>query len=143
MHELYIRNYYIYIFTCPGVAIISGPQDTTVCMNAKPKFNCGFSGANPLHVVPNWRIAFRSEDSSIISNNTYIGLDIANGRINGLKWLPDITSGYNNAPNSKLSVGPVNMTHNQSSYQCIIRTVTSGSIISSLGTMTVVGKTTM
>ena len=114
-----------------------------MCMNAKPKFNCGFSGANPLHVVPNWRIAFKSEDSSIIGNNTYIGLDIANGRIKGLKWLPDLTSGYNNAPNSKLSVSPVNMTHNQSSYQYIITTVTSGSIISSLGTMTVVGKTIM
>ena len=39
--------------------------------------------------------------------------------INGLQWVPDLTSGDNNATNSKLVVGPVNMTHNQSSYQCV------------------------
>ena len=126
-----------------GLAIINGPQDTTVCMNARPKFDCGFSGASPLSVVPNWRVILRSADSSIISNNTFNGLEIAFRHIRGLEWLPDLTSGYNNAPNSKLLVGPVNMTHNQSSYQCIITTVTSGSIISSLGTMTVMGKTIM
>ena len=34
-------------------------------------------------------------------------------------YLIDLTSGDNNATNSKLLVGPVNMSHNQSSYQCI------------------------
>ena len=71
---------------------------------------------------------------------TIDGFDIAFRLINGLQWLPDLTSGDNNSPNSKLLVGPVNMTHNQSSYQCIFAIV-SGSAVSSVGTITVVGKT--
>ena len=101
---------------------------------------CGFTGASPNFVVPNWRIIFRSDDGSVISNDTIDAVDIINGHINGLQWVPDLTSGDNNATNSKLLVGPVNMTHNQSSYQCSFATV-GGSVISSVGTITVVGKT--
>ena len=122
-----------------GPVIINGPQDATVCMNTKTEFNCGFLGANPLHVVPDWRIVSRSENGSVISNVTHDGVDIAHKRINGLRWSPDLTSGYNNATNSKLLVGPVNKTHNQSSYQCVIESI-SGSIVSSVGTLTVVGE---
>ena len=119
--------------------IISGPQNATVCISAKAKFNCGFSGANPLHVVPDWRIVSRGEDGSVTSNVTRDGVDIAHRRINGLEWSADLSSGYNNAPNSKLLVGPVNKMHNQSSYQCVIVSI-SGSIVSGVGTLTVVGK---
>ena len=112
-------------------------------MNAIAECDCGFSGADPYLALPNWRIVFRSDDGSIISNNTIDGDDIDNGHINSLQWLPDLTSGDNNAPNSKLLVGPVNMTHNQSSYQCIFELIGSDTIISSVGTMTVVGKTTI
>ncbi len=100
---------------------------------------CGFNGTDPTLAIPNWRIVFRSADGSIISNDTVDRDDIFNGLINGLQWLPDITSGDNNGTNSKLLVGPVNMTHNQSSYQCIFPRV-GGSVISSVGIMTVVGK---
>ena len=103
---------------------------------------CGFTGANPIHIIPNWRIVFRSDNGSIISNDTINGYNIFHGLINGLQWLPDPTNGDNNGTNSKLLVGPVNMTHNQSSYQCIF-SVIEGSVISSVGTMTVVGKTTI
>ena len=89
---------------------------------------------------PDWRIIFRSHDGSIVSNDTVNGVDIVSGHINGLQWVPDLTSGDNNATNSKLLVGPVNMTHNQSSYQCIF--TLSGPVISTVGIMTVVGKTT-
>ena len=102
-----------------GFIITNGPQDTTVCMNAMVECDCGFTGINPDFVVPSWRIVFRRDDVGVISNDTINGVDISNGLINGLQWLPDITSGDNNAPNSKLLVGPVNITHNQSSYQCI------------------------
>ena len=125
-----------------GLIITNGPQDTTVCMNAMAECNCGFTGIDPNLAVPSWRIVFRSDDGSIIGNHTVDGLDILNRLKNGLQWLPDLTSGDNNAPNSKLLVGPVNMTHNQSSYQCIFAIV-SGSAVSSVGTMTVVGKTTI
>ena len=125
-----------------GCSIINGPQDTTVCMNAMAECDCGFTGTDPHFAVPNWRIVFRSDDGRVISNDTINGLDITNRVINGLQWLPDLTSGDNNSPNIELLVGPVNMTHNQSSYQCLFQTV-SGSVISSVGTMTVVGKTTV
>ena len=126
-----------------GFAITNGPQDTTVCMNAMAEIYCGFTGTNPNFVVPDWRIVFRSDNGSIISNDTIDGDVILNGLINGLQWFPDLTSGDNNGTNSKLLVGPVNMTYNQSSYQCVFVSAVSGAIISSVGTMTVVGKTTI
>ena len=42
------------------------------------------------------------------------------------------------SPNSRLLVGPVNETYNQSSYQCIF-TVGITNIESSVGTLTVAG----
>ena len=110
-----------------------------MCMNAIAECDCGFSGASPDTTLPSWRIILRNDDGSVVSNITHNGIDIVDGRINGLQWLSDETSGGNNAPNSKLLVGPVNKTHNQSSYQCIFG-ATKGSIISSLGTMTIMGK---
>ena len=131
------------MFNCiVGFIITNGPQDTTVCMNAVAECNCGFTGINPDFVVPSWRIVFRSDDDSIISNDTIDGLNINDGLINGLQWLPDLTSGDNNGTNSKLLVGPVNITHNQSSYQCIFPRGQSN-LISSVGIMTVVGKATI
>ena len=110
-------------------------------MNATVDCYCGFTGASPNFAIPNWRIVFRSDDGSIVSNDSIDGDDIVNGSIiNGLQWVPDLTSGDNNATNSKLLVGPVNMTHNQSSYQCIFTMGQGGSVISSVGTITVVGK---
>ena len=110
------------------------------------EFHCGFTGANPYNVFPEWRVTFRSDDGSIVSNNIINGLDIINGSINGLQWVPDLTSGDNNATNSKLLVGPVNMTHNQSSYQCIFTILILNSlpesVASNVGRLTVVGKAT-
>ena len=118
-----------------GITITNGPQDTTVCINAIGECDCGFTGVSPDIVVPSWRIILRNDDGSVVSNVTHHGLDILHGHINGLQWLPDLT----NATNSKLLVGPVNKTHNQSSYQCIF-TALSGSVISSVGTVTVISK---
>ena len=112
-----------------------------MCVNAIGECDCGFTGASPYTTVPNWRVVFRSDDGGIISNVTHDGVDIVHGHINGLQWSPDLTSGDNNSPNSKLLVGPVNKTHNQSSYQCIIQTLNS-TVNSSVGTITVAGKIT-
>ena len=128
-----------------GFIITNGPQNTTVCVNVMAEYYCGFTGANPNAAVPDWRIIFRSDNGSVVSNDTVDGVDIVRRLINGLQWVPDLTSGDNNATNSKLLVGPVNMTHNQSSYQCIFDIVSLNgleSVISSVGTTTVVGKTT-
>ena len=122
-----------------GFTITNGPQDTTICINTIAEVYCGFTGADPNFTIPKWRIVFRSDNGSIISNDTIDRYDILVGLINDLQWLADLTSGDNNATNSKLLVGPVNMIHNQSSYQCIFPRI-GGSIISSVGTMTVVGK---
>ena len=131
----------VFIICIVGFIITNGPQDTTVCINATAECYCGFTGANPDFAVPEWRIIFRSDNGSIVSNDTVDGDDIINRNINSLQWVPDLTSGDNNATNSKLLVGPVNMTQNQSSYQCIFTRGQGGSVISSVGTMTVVGKT--
>ena len=107
-----------------------------MCINNTAEIKCGFTGANPENVIPDWRIVLRSDNGTIISNITYNGTDIIN-KTNGLQWVPDLTSGNNNASNSKLLVGPVNKTHNQSSYQCIFRIL---SVMSEEGKITVVGK---
>ena len=63
-------------------------------------------------------------------------------RINGLQWMADFDSGINNAPNSHLLVGPVNMTLHRSSYQCMFSFAREGglvTVVSNVGTMTVVG----
>ena len=122
-----------------GIIISNGPQNTTMCMNAVGECDCGFSGASPYTTIPSWRIILRNDDGSVVSNVTHNGIDITNGHIDGLQWSPDITTGGNDSPNSKLLVGPVNKTHNQSSYQCTFLTI-SGLVISSVGTMTVVGR---
>ena len=111
-----------------------------MCINDTATIDCGYTGADPNTVVPKWKITLRS-DGSIISNNTIDGFTIINKSRNGLQWIPDLSSGDNNSPNSKLLVGPLNKTHNQSSYQCIIQTLNS-TVISSMGTITVVGKAT-
>ena len=135
----------VFIICVVGLNITNGPQNTTVCMNAIAECYCEFTGASPIIAIPDWRIIFRSDDGSIVSNDIINVLDTTNGSINGLQWVPDLTSGDNNATNSKLLVGPVNMTHNQSSYQCIFTTASLNgltSVMSNVGTMTVVGKTT-
>ena len=99
-----------------GLIITNGPQDTVVCINTMAECYCGFTGTDPNFVVPNWRIVFRSDNGSIISNDIIDGLNTINGFINGLQWVPDLTSGDNNATNSKLLVGPVNMTHHISVF---------------------------
>ena len=126
-----------------GLIITNGSQDITVYMNAMAECDCGLTGADPSLVLPTWRIVFRSDDGSVISNDTINGLDIDNRLINGLQWLPDLTSGDNNGTNSKLLVGPVNITHNQSSYQCIFARARQSDLKSSVGIMTVVGKATI
>ena len=116
-----------------------------MCVNAMAECYCGFIGVSPSSAFPDWRIIFRSDNGSIVSNDIIDGLNIINGSIHGLQWVPDLTSGDINGTNSKLLVGPVNMTHNQSSYQCIFTVASLNglkSVISSVGTMTVVGKAT-
>ena len=121
-----------------ALVITNGPMDTTVCTGSVANISCGFINADPNIVVPDWGIVRRSDDGSVISNMTVNGLDIIRNTNDGLEWVADLTSGVNMSPNSRLLVGPVDETYNQSSYQCIFTTI-SGAVESSIGTLTVAG----
>ena len=124
-----------------GFSITNPPQNVTVYINDVAEINCGFTGADPILVIPNWIIIMRNDDGSIVSNETVLGSAIASNRFNGYVWAPDVNGGANNAPNSKLLFGPVNKTHNQSSFQCIFASSQNEILaMSSIGTITVVGK---
>ena len=74
--------------------------------------------------------------ASIISSGTIDGYHISLSYINNVKRLPDFDSRLNNSPT-------VNMTHNQSVYQCTFTFTCEGglnTVMSSVGTMTVVSR---
>ena len=118
--------------------ITNGPMDTTVCNGAIAMIPCGFNNVNPKVTLPNWRIIRRNNDGSVISDMTISGLDIVTNSNDGLEWVPDLTSGENMSPNSRLLVGPVDETYNESSYQCIFTSLIN-TTESSVGTLTVAG----
>ena len=115
-------------------------------MNDMAECTCGFDGANPADSIPDWITVTRSSDGSVISNVTIDGGDIIDNKHDGLVWqLGDVNT--TSAPNSRLVVGPVDETHNQSSYQCVFRlnefingSIQSKIVKSGVGTLTVVGK---
>ena len=110
-------------------------MDVAVCSGDSVMIPCGFTGAPPLTTSLNWRIIRRSDDGSVVSNETININDIINDVDDGLVWVPDTRSGGNSAPNSTLEVGPVDETYDQSSYQCLLNDVES-----SIGTLTVLGE---
>ena len=124
--------------TIVALEITNGPMDTKVCNGGVVNISCGFINGDPNTSVPDWRIIRRSDDGSVISNMTISGSNIINNDNDGLEWVADTTSGVNMSPNSRLLVGPVDETYNQSSYQCIFTTI-SGDIESGIGTLTVAG----
>ena len=121
-----------------ALEITNGPMDTTVCTGSVANISCGFINGDPNIAVPAWRIIRRSDDGNVISNMAISGSNIINNDNDGLEWVADLTSGVNMSPNSRLLVGPVDETYNQSSYQCIFITI-SGDVESSIGTLTVAG----
>ena len=125
-------NYDVYFV---AITITNGPQDTTVCTNQLADCVCGFVGADPHLVVPDWRIIRRNSSGVVVSNAVISGGDIIRNTTDGLEWIPDLA----NPNNSVLRVGPVDGTDNQSSYQCIISTL-SGSVVSEVGALTVLGE---
>ena len=103
---------------------------------------CGFVNLSN-QIQPDWNIITRSNDGSVISNVTVtpneINSDNNNGNSDRLVYEPDVTSGPNNALNNRLLVGPVDETHNQSSYQCIFDLALMD-VVSSIGIITVAGE---
>ena len=124
-----------------ALEITNNPMDITVCIGSVVNIPCGFVN-DSANFVPNWRIIRRSNDGSVISIMSVSGSDIVNNVNDGLEWIPDATSGLLMSPNSRLVVGPVDETDNQSSYQCSFA-LPGGSVVSSIGTLTVTGMINM
>ena len=118
--------------------ITSHPMNVTVCSGTKANISCGYNGIpDPFHTMPNWSIIKRNNNGSVISNVTVSGEDIRFKRIDNLMFIVVISG--NSADGSYLSVGPVNDTYNNTSYQCIF-TINDAIIESdTAGTITVTG----
>ena len=118
--------------------ITNHPMNVTVCSGTKAKISCGYTGVSDLFSTrPDWRIIKRYSNGSVISNVTVSGMDIRFQRIDNLMFAVDIND--NSADGSYLSVGPVDDTYNNTSYQCIF--TINDTIIESdtAGTITVIG----
>ena len=133
-----VINVLLHDNTIVALVITNGPMDTTVCTGSIANISCGFINADPNILVPNWIITRRNDDGSVISNMTVSSNDIINNNNDGLEWVADLTSGEDMSPNSRLLVGPVDETYDQSSYQCIF-SLLSGTVESTIGTLTVAG----
>ena len=96
--------------------------------------SCGFAGASANLTVPDWLIGKRD---LLPTKNFYNGSEIVNNSVSNMKWIPDLNSGRGNATNSKLSVGPVDMTYNGSTYQCLF-SFSGGTVYSNVAVLTVI-----
>ena len=118
-------------------------MNVTVCSGIKTRIPCGFSTRTTIsdfvNIRPNWRIIKRNDNGSVISNETVSGMDIRRNTTDGLEF-EIILNVNNNANGSYLSVGPVDDTYNNTSYQCIF--TINDTIIESdtAGTITVIGR---
>ena len=120
--------------------ITNGPMNVTVCSGTMAEISCGYTGVDDLfNTRPNWRIIKRNNNGSVISNETVSGVDIRYSRFDDLIFVVYISGNNNNANGSYLSVGPVDDTYNNTSYQCIF-TINDNIIESdTAGTITVTG----
>ena len=115
-------------------------MNVTVCSGTKANISCGYTGVDdPVRTRPNWWIIKRNSNGSIISNETVSGMDLRTNTVDNLKFIIVSNNNRNNANGSYLSVGPVDDTYNNTSYQCIFNI--SDNIIESdtAGTITVIG----
>ena len=120
--------------------ITNGPMNVTVCSGTKANISCGYTGVDdPVHTRPNWTIIKSNNNGSVISNETVSGMDIRHHKFDDLTFVVRISGNDNSANRSYLSVGPVDDTYNNTSYQCIF--TINDTIIESdtAGTITVVG----
>ena len=120
--------------------ITNHPMNVTVCSGTKANISCGYTGVSDVFTtIPDWRNITNNNNNSVISNVTVSGMDIRSNRAKNLEFVIT-TSGNNYSANgSYLSVGPVDDTYNNTSYQCIF-TINNNIIESdTAGTITVIG----
>ena len=69
--------------------ITNGPQDSTVCVNQFVNYSCGFTGADPNMVVPNWHIIKRNRNGVVVSDETISGNEIITDTNDVLQLIAD------------------------------------------------------
>ena len=109
--------------------ITNGPKNVTVCTGAETDMLCEVNSSSI--IKPKWRIIKKNDIGDIISNETFSETNITNNHTDGLEWKE---SPNNDNHIFSLSVGPVDETYNNTSYQCIFTSITSA-----VGTITVIG----
>ena len=113
--------------------VTNDPKNVTVCIGAETEMLCKVNSSSIIE--PKWRIIKRSDSGDIISDETFNKTYIVNNPSDGLQWKESLN---NDNHMFSLSVGPVDETYNNTSYQCIF--TTNGNIIeSTVGTITVIG----
>ena len=123
------------------VTITNGPVDTVICSGSFVDIPCGFSGAPANVTFPIWMITRRRYDGSVMSMTIHGRALYSIGSFNGLKWIPDLTTGGNDAPNGVLRVYEVGETYiNQSTYRCVFEVANNSDINSTIGALTVAGE---
>ena len=159
-NDMFVSIHHVLLLACPlhinctfyclfvefflALVITDGPMNVTVCSGTNAEISCGFTGVDdPWYILFNssWRIIKRNKDGYVISNETVRIIDINNNRTDGLLFIIITTNsnGIESANDSYLSVGPVDDTYNNTSYQCIF--TINDTIIESdtAGTITVIG----
>ena len=112
----YVTYSYIIMLFSLALVITNGPMNVTVCSGTKANTSCGVDDF--VSARPDWRIIRRNNNGSVISNETVSGMDMHNNITDGLEFVIAL-SNDNNANGSYLSVGPMDDTYNNTSYQCI------------------------
>ena len=132
------RFLYLIMNVFVALVIINGPMNVTVCSGRVAEMSCDYSGApDPINTRPDWRIIRRNNDGHVISNETVNAAIIRVNKTDGVVFLAKVL--INSSVIGRLSVGPVDDTYNNTSYQCIFPV--NGTIIESdtAGTVTVIG----
>ena len=115
----YVQTSMYISFPYIALVITNGPMNVTICSGTKANISCGYTGVDPFTTRPNWRIIKRNNNGSVISNETVSGSDIRHEKFNDLRFVVRTSGNAKNANGSYLSVGPVDDTYNNTSYQCI------------------------
>ena len=100
--------------------------------------HCGYTGVDPYNTIPNWIRTIRNNDGStrVI---TITATELISHTIPGHIWEPDLNSGPRNSTGSRLLIGPVDESYDQSIYQCSFSTLI-GTINSNPGMISVHGQ---
>ena len=137
----YVHNYsgHFYNITISTVMITNGSMNVTACSGTKANISCGYTGVDPLRIKPNWRIIKRNDNGDIISNVTVSADGVFDDNSDVLEFVVVVVRSDSSADGSYLSVGPVDDTYNNTSYQCIFTINDNISESDTAGTITVIG----